>query len=384
VTALCAGGGPSQPVPGSQQVQTFLAGALADFLFAEGMGWAADLAAGLGVLSFDLSVFCATDPPPLPNIDAARIAGYFNPLNGMGAAQLNQDFGDLVGHYLWFKTCQCVTGTQPTPPAPQPQPPNYVTNPPGLGTPTDATCGVETDFFATTTFDSSGNVSVTSNPPNYVAPSAKWISVTHNLSSSATPAPWPVTATLSFYGATTATVLGTEVWTETQTVTAAAAPTDTYLVPVGAASIGLQLHTDSAPSSSIGVNVLTHFHCTEPPSPLLQPCCPPDPTLENMIAQVIRLEQQILASLGGITSYTRGTVHTGLSGSGSIPVNGGNPPYEWSLGWLSMLTSDGMIQEVRLTRTTQVWLPPYFNLATTFGYYLNPGVTANVTELVAA
>jgi hypothetical protein len=51
------------------------------------------------------------------------------------------------------------------------------------------------------------------------------------------------------------------------------------------------------------------------------------------------------------------------------------------MGWLSIMTGDGMIQEKRLTRMSQLWFPNLMNLATTFGYYLFPGVTATITEL---
>lgn len=94
-----------------------------------------------------------------------------------------------------------------------------------------------------------------------------------------------------------------------------------------------------------------------------------------------------------------GTVHSGLSGSGSFTISNilgvriditspppgrqleGNPPYLWDQGWLSIMTPDGMIEERRLTRDGQVWHPRMMQEATTFGYWLHPGVSATITEL---
>lgn len=51
---------------------------------------------------------------------------------------------------------------------------------------------------------------------------------------------------------------------------------------------------------------------------------------------------------------------------------------------MSVMTGDGMIEERRLTRQFQVWLPQSMPLATTFGFFLFPGVVATITELVPA
>ena len=92
-------------------------------------------------------------------------------------------------------------------------------------------------------------------------------------------------------------------------------------------------------------------------------------------------------------------MHGGLSGSGSLAISGlvgiqiditsplpprqleGTPPYIWDLGWMSILTPDGMIEERRITRDTQVWQPHLMNEATTLGYFFKEGVVGTITEL---
>jgi len=71
-------------------------------------------------------------------------------------------------------------------------------------------------------------------------------------------------------------------------------------------------------------------------------------------------------------------------GTPTNPLLPGNPPYQWDLGWMSVLTGDGMIEERRLTRATQLWFPTSMPLATTFGLFTNPGVVVNLTELLPA
>jgi hypothetical protein len=133
--------------------------------------------------------------------------------------------------------------------------------------------------------------------------------------------------------------------------------------------------------------------------PIATDCCPPDPSVLFALNQVLQLEQRILNALAQQHSYSKGAAHVGLVGSGSLVVSDivgvlvditaqpptrvqpGNPAYIWDMGWLSTLTGDGMIEEKRLTRSHQIWMPATATAATTIGYYLNPGVTATITLL---
>lgn len=96
-----------------------------------------------------------------------------------------------------------------------------------------------------------------------------------------------------------------------------------------------------------------------------------------------------------------GAVHSGLSGEGSfaiavlvgvqIVITGhplgreleGVPHYIWDLGWISCMDGNGFIQERRITRLNEVWMPRGFQEATILGYSFKTGVTARITELEA-
>jgi hypothetical protein len=61
----------------------------------------------------------------------------------------------------------------------------------------------------------------------------------------------------------------------------------------------------------------------------------------------------------------------------------GNPPYVTDLGWLAVASPDGMLEEIRLTRDKQVWLPEHMTDATRFAYALRDDVVVAITELAA-
>jgi hypothetical protein len=61
----------------------------------------------------------------------------------------------------------------------------------------------------------------------------------------------------------------------------------------------------------------------------------------------------------------------------------GEPPYIFDLGWVSVLTPDGLIDEIRLTRQHTTWLSKLIPSSTIVGWGLRAGVTITITELHA-
>lgn len=96
----------------------------------------------------------------------------------------------------------------------------------------------------------------------------------------------------------------------------------------------------------------------------------------------------------------RGTSHFGLVATGSLSIADligvqititdrppnreleGAPNYVWDLGWISCMDGNGFIQERRITRDVEVWMPREFQEATILGYVFKTGVTATITELL--
>lgn len=149
------------------------------------------------------------------------------------------------------------------------------------------------------------------------------------------------------------------------------------------------------------------------PAPISFPCSNTD--VCAAIVQIQRALAAMAATLGqnyelttltqryGLPfAYIRGATHSSITGSGSFAVSRlvgmqvvvtnrpeglqeylGAPPYITDLGWISLMTADGLIDEIRVTRDVQTWTPRLFALATQFGFALREGVTVSLTELEA-
>lgn len=148
----------------------------------------------------------------------------------------------------------------------------------------------------------------------------------------------------------------------------------------------------------------------QPPTPI---CDPLDlcSALVTMLEKQGRLEQVVGQLYKLVTtqqryslpfSYIRGRTFPRVAGSGSIDINRvvgietllierpggeqeftGAPPYISDLGWISVLTGDGMLDEMRLTRQATTWFSKLLPTATQVGWGLRDGVIVNITELLA-
>lgn len=101
-------------------------------------------------------------------------------------------------------------------------------------------------------------------------------------------------------------------------------------------------------------------------------------------------------------AYNRGVTHLNLPATGSFAVSRlvgmevdittvptplrtleGQPEYIWDLGWMSVMDGNGFIEEKRITRGRQIWMPKLMQEALTFGWFFKDGVSGTFTELEA-
>lgn len=143
------------------------------------------------------------------------------------------------------------------------------------------------------------------------------------------------------------------------------------------------------------------------------PCDNVDPcaALRQIQQQLLAISQTLHANYELVTltqrygfpfAYIRGAIHSNLTGDGGFaisrllglqvevtarppdrPVLQGNPPYVTDLGWLTILTADGTLEERRLSRDSFIWIPKGCQQAVRFQWSLFPNVTVRVTELEA-
>jgi hypothetical protein len=189
-------------------------------------------------------------------------------------------------------------------------------------------------------------------------------------------------------------------------------PVDSQLLgvwPSGTARWGVEIVNSAAGAVGHQFDFDLNIGCVCTGDVLRTACCPPDPTLDAKLNQILGLLNAIYPSVELVTRVQRqlvpfasiaGATHSGLSGTGSFSVprllglswsvttlpahygvSSGNPDYHFDLGFISVSTPDGFIDERRVTATSQAWYPPIMSDVTTVGYYLNPGVVIAVTEV---
>jgi len=351
-------------------------------------------------MSWLTTPFCSSDPPALPTIDAARIASWFNPFNPNGSSELRTDMYNLVGHFLWFDLCECVSGAQPSPPPALPYPTDAPVNTPPLTPPPNrASCGQLGSVFETSSFDSSGTITWNTHPTNTVPFYADTAQVLLN-GGNPIGVSYPIDHVWTWLDHAGTPIGEPGRATQTADILAASPQSFTFPIPAGAQNVRAQSLKTGATSGTFGTEQSILAYGCGGPGITIEPCCPPDDSLSQMLAQILRDLQELLARGTGAFGYVLGTSHAGLTGSSSLSISSlvgmkatvtagvpshlvleGNPPYQWDLGWMSILTGDGMIEEKRLTRQDQLWFPALMPNATTFGYFLFPGVTVTFTEL---
>lgn len=424
MTALC-GGGTSRPKAGVAETIIFTSSQLGSFLNNKGGLWATLAVGALGVLTYQATSLCDTDPPPAPTLTAAD----YNALLQLGPsdqlATALAKLKDLVTNAVWYELCECSATATPPPPAGLLNPPTGVTLPdfgltpcasptlranvrPGVNAAGPAQ-NVTEEMFPNLRFATSVATDA-DHPAERVAqiPST-WTSSrgSAQLISGTTPTTAGYSMVFSTYGADLR--FSRQPWIVVATT---AAPYDQEPVngpgPFGAADVYFSVHVGShATVTNPGVvDYGIDINCSGPTT--TQPGCCQDPVatalLNEVLQQVrtIREDTDLLQRYVLPFAYVPGAVHSSLSEVGSASIGrsiglrvevttfpGGNkqligtPPYIYDLGWISVLTPDGLLDEIRLTRQHTTWMSKLIPSATQMGWGLREGVTVNVTELRA-
>jgi hypothetical protein len=127
-------------------------------------------------------------------------------------------------------------------------------------------------------------------------------------------------------------------------------------------------------------------------------CTASDPvtqqTLQNILDMVTLLQRQTAPF-----AYVTGTAHSGLTGTGTVAVQGilglllnisiparsglevGTPDTSFDVGWINFGTADGYTDRVFLRSDSQLVYPPVPGQYTIVGYTLQPSVSMTLTEL---
>ena len=421
MTALC-GGGTSSPRPGVPQQVT-----VAGTLITEGLGliqpWLLAFAALIDGFLYQSVSQCSTDPPAMPTFDASDVAnlvgGVLNPNINVTLTKIN----NALLNVFWPRFCQCDNATVVPTPGLQPPPPgalnvigtpqqpcfqgNWVGFPPSIGaSPTYAQFGDATQQLLSVDTRRQSHSDTGGSYVGYGIPSGT-TQVTWSLQDTGTQFCTALSssgATVRFWD-TNGVQVGADI--NPTVTTSGSTASGTFAVPSGAQFWRWGVAYEQGATCGNQLNAtrwLTLVWCAGGAPGTLTSCCPGPSDLTIGIQNIIKLIQNLpTAPGGGLNAYSKGTVHTGMTGTQSLTVSGiigmlvdvttgtptipqlgGNPPYEWNLGFLSVSTTDGMIQQRRLTRQHMIWIPDQMHLFTTIGVFLGTGVVVNLTELHAA
>lgn len=388
MTAQC-GGGTSGPKAGGVLDAALTVGNVAGLFSLEAIPWLIPALALLDIGSFTLTSFCATDPPAMPAFTTGEI-------NALLKVSLGADFASglakmpaLIANVVWNNYCQCTSGAL--------VPFVYPTQPTGTGTYTPpvplvaVACRTLGPFPHTVT---TGQIFNRGGPLLNDLPSS-YVRVTTTTSVVTSPAP-PITYNHQFQDSSGANTI-----VHSYTAPVPSVVTQIYIVPNDGITTSLQTKiTAGAGAGSTSEQTLWEVFCDgQFPSSVASPCCPPDPATQaslDLILNMVTLLQRQLAPF----AYVVGTAHAGLSGTGTIAVNGllgvkveittdptslgregTTPPMLFDRGFLSWGVPDGYPSTERLARTPQVSMPARCSAYTSISYDLHPGVVVTITEL---
>jgi hypothetical protein len=363
--------------------------------------WAIPIAAYIGLVTYDLANFCTTDPPAVPTITAADFIAVISIADPVAHILAVQKFQQLIGAFFWYQVCQCDSVATPAAPSPPAAPANLPTvNPPAAvgGNPLSTACatydsGIFTDATPANSITFGRTIGITA--VGHLAPSPAGMTTvraTWTWTGNSPPLGWQILSGPADANSNlTIRASDTTAWTSgvPKTITYSG-PGDAYwLIETSAQDSTIQTH-----------HAVLEFFCGGSPTTPTPNCgCVPDAQSVGLLSSIYQLLTTVQRYKAPF-AYIRGPTHSGVSGTGATAisrligyqlavtarpgahrVSGGNPSYIYDLGWVSVSDADGMIEEKRLTRDNMLWFPQLGQLATSFNYFLQSGVTISWTEL---
>jgi hypothetical protein len=381
---VCTGGSePNNPALGVVRID----GAYLNSVLPGGIQWFDAYLWLIPPFYIDVPAFCAVDPPSLPTIDAQDVLSLLQgdafSLGLSGA----EKFIQWAQVYCWYSMCHCTVGSTPAAPGVQAAPSDLpLINPPGIGD----------DLYPCDSFVSA----TTSVPPNVftnhvsrgLPPHASSVFVTmRNITNGA------VHSSMQWAYAFFDLALHNVGSGLLPTVAAGATGTATLAVPPNAYRLDLSVNTGSTIQSNLAQTEIAVTCAISPTPPPVEPL---NPAIDGLLRQILSMVT-LIQRQGVPFGYIPGAVHTALTGSGSLSVQGligaivtvtatypdsigedsGDPDYLWGLGWINWGSSSEVSPRVRLEAGANLTLPRAAGVYTTLHYSLEPGVQVTITEL---
>jgi len=353
--------------------------------------------------------FCAVDPPGNPSLIGLTFFALLADGQigaGLVAAEAVAQF---IANYLWYNLCECASVTTPARPVGPSAPTDLpIVNPPTIVTPPTASpCGQSTTTGATAVPGTTPTglfvqnlVSQFEVPPfNGTSPPMPYLNAVSGIAH-VTNVPQTGTHASMSVVVQTRPVGGSAVVQATVTVGSGVTAHIPFLIPIGHTSmevVGTNVSSVTGNSGTVQMDI----YCTgQTPGGVLFACCPPDPQLTGLLAQ-IRATVNLLQRQAAPFGYVYGDNHPGITDNGSISVTGllgvavdvttlptsygqrdGSPPELFDVGFVTLGTADGFTSSRRIDHDGTLVLPTAAGVYTSIGYTLSPGVVVAIRELV--
>jgi hypothetical protein len=410
----CAAHGGSVQKPGTGELIVASSAAIEAALELLGLGTAAAILAPLiAGETYHLTTMCPADPPAIPTLTVQDMADALNwpePQTQLPAVDKLRAWFD---GWFWFQVCQCADGTVPgAPTLTVPTVPQQSTGLPFTGA--SGACwdgfdrhvvstggSAEFDYSQLLWNDNSTASQKTAVSRKLPSPAPSQITMKFDLAGRTTAQPTRVFTGITWYQAN-----GTTLSFDNQTINfnASMHAERTIVPPSGAAAVAFNfaLNQDAPPYSGTLTSEVVMYCSGQSPATPASPCCPPDPSLEYRLQQLIGMVSAIYSALpSNPSSYADSTVHAGLSGNGTVTlqsaalalrvnittdpnalgVTPGSPDYLYDRGFIVPVINGAPVAgNTRLQFNPQFY--PLPSLTEQVGYSLHPGVVATITELV--
>lgn len=392
MTSVCVGSVASRPKTGIPD-RIYLDTNYMQSILPAPLSWMGPFLPYLPPIFVDVGAFCTAEPPAQPSLTEATMAAV---LAGgeLGASLVAAELIlQEIQACLWYVICECSSGTQPTAPSPPSAPSGLVQiNPPTIVVPPAPSPCLTLDGGSFTTGSTSSFVAVAG--PVGVPPGATsmWLRTTHG---AGTPHFDQVSIMVS-----NDTNFANAAWSSVSWCPGGVYnPLVDSVTPIAGKHywIGTRLNTEAAFSATAAID----FYCggATPGGPGQSPCCPPDPVMNGILAQILNYVATIQRQAAPF-GYVYGTNHTALTGHGSFAVSGligvsvdvttlptsygqrdGSPVELFDLGFVTLGTADGYEVSRRIDHDGSLVIPQLGGLYTAVGYSLSPGVAVSIREL---
>lgn len=350
-----------------------------------------------GGISFSSDPFCAAEPPVDPHPTQQNLFDALNfgdPIRQTDALAIYRQW--FLSHY-WYLICECASGPTPAPPALSP--PGSSSDSPYLPTASNAPCFANT--YADTFAVQGAAATVHELTPKLLATSGTPISVQVVVGNTVydNQRAWPIPSSVSGVDVIAETLQKDPALSATAGFNAKFTTFTANSATVGQRSL-LQAATQSQLTTNLRVGqsgvwptTATHYAihtgtetvagsntvsqvasfdtrgiCSGPA--LEQPCCPPDPSIDARLNQIISYLTYLInhPATAASSLWKDGVRHSGLTGSGRIVFTGpaigvrveitdmppvphvdpGNPNFYWDLAFLTPIALDVPLRGYRI------------------------------------